>query len=75
MGGAKALAEAMRLQTAESPAIKSRMDDVAKVVAAVKQDLLSELPKMCPAGRTDVSELNVTANALTPIAERLYAVA
>jgi hypothetical protein len=70
-----AITEAMRLQTNESPAIKSKMDDVAEAVAAVKRDLISELPKMRRAGRTDVSDLRVTVNELTPVAEPLYAVA
>jgi len=70
-----AITETMRLQTNESPAIKSKMDDVAEAVAAVKRDLISELPKMRRAGRTDVSDLRVTVNELTPIAEPLYAVA
>jgi hypothetical protein len=70
-----AIAEAMRMQTNESPAIKSKMDDVAEAVAAVKRDLISDLPKMRRAGRTDVSDLRVTVNALTPVAEPLYAVA
>ena len=70
-----AITEAMRMQTNESPAIKSKMDDVAEAVAAVKRDLISELPKMRRAGRTDVSDLRVTVNELTPVAEPLYAVA
>jgi len=70
-----AIAEAMHMQTNESPAIKSKMDDVAEAVAAVKRDLISELPKMRRAGRTDVSDLRVTVNELTPVAEPLYAVA
>jgi hypothetical protein len=71
----EAITEAMRLHTNESPAIKSRIDDVAEAVAAVKRDLISELPKMRRAGRTDVSDLRVTVNELTPVAEPLYAVA
>jgi hypothetical protein len=51
------------------------MDDVAEAVAAVKRDLLGELPKMRRAGRTDVSDLAVSVNALTPVSEPLYAVA
>ena len=40
----EAITEAMRLQTNESPAIKSRMDDGAEAVAAVTRDLICELP-------------------------------
>ena len=69
-----AIAEAMRMQNNESPAIKSKMDDVAWAIAAVKQDLIAELPKMRRSGRTDVSDLKVTVNALTPVSEPLYAV-
>ena len=36
----------MRAKVNESPGIKSEMDDVAEAVAAVKRDLISELPKM-----------------------------
>jgi len=44
----------MREKTDESPSITSKMDDVAEAVAAVKRDLVEELPKMRRAGRTDV---------------------
>jgi hypothetical protein len=71
----EAIAEAMRAKTNESPAIKSKMDDVAEAVAAVKRDLIGGLPKMRRAGRTDVSDLKVSVNALTPVSEPLYAVA
>jgi hypothetical protein len=47
---------------------------VAEAVAAVKRDLIGELPKMRGAGRTDVSGLTVSLNALTPVSEPLYAV-
>jgi hypothetical protein len=40
------------------------MDDVAEAVAAVKRDLIGGLPKMRRAGRTDVSDLKVSVNAL-----------
>jgi hypothetical protein len=60
--------------TGESPGIKSKMDDVAEAVAAVKRDLIGELPKMRRAGRTDVSDLAVSVNTLTPVSEPLYAV-
>ena len=68
----------MRAKTDESPRIKSKMDDVddvAEGVAAVERDLIEELPKMRRAGRTDVSDLKVSVNALTPVSEPLYAVA
>ena len=71
----EAIAEAMRAKVNESPSIKSKMDDVAEAVAAVKRDLIGELPKMRRAGRTDVSDLAVSMNALTPVSEPLYAVA
>jgi hypothetical protein len=71
----EAIAEAMRAKTNESPAIKSKMDDVAEAVAAVKRDLIGKLPRMRRAGRTDVSDLKVSINALTPVSEPLYAVA
>jgi hypothetical protein len=71
----EAIAEAMQAKTDESPSIKSKMDDVAEAVAAVKRDLIGELPKMRRAGRTDGSDLTVSVNALTPVSEPLYAVA
>lgn len=70
-----AITEAMRAKTDESPSIKSKMDEVAEALAAVKRDLIGELPKMRRAGRTDVADLRVTVNALTPVSEPLYAVA
>ena len=51
------------------------MNDVAEAVAAVKRDLISELPKMRRTGKTDVSDLRVTVNELTPVSEPLFAVA
>jgi hypothetical protein len=71
----EAITAAMLAKTNESPAIKSRMDDVAEAVAAVKQDLIAELPQMRRAGRTDVSHLQVALSELTPVSEPLYAVA
>ena len=65
----------MRAKTDESPGIKSKMDDVAKAVAAVKRDLIGELPTMTRAGRTEVRDLAVLVNSLTPVSEPLYAVA
>ncbi|MFM7289834.1 MAG: hypothetical protein ACKO6B_01215 [Planctomycetia bacterium] len=71
----EAITEAMRAKTNESPSIKSKMDDVAEAIAAVKRDLIGELPKMRRAGRTDVSDLQVAFSELTPVSEPLYAVA
>ena len=71
----EAITEAMRAKVNESPSIKSKMDDVAEAVAAVKRDLIGELPKMRRAGRTDVSDLQVAFSELTPVSEPLYAVA
>jgi len=47
----------------------------AEAVAAVKRDLIAEPPKMRRARRTDVSDLQVSFNELTPVSEPLYAVA
>ena len=71
----EAITQAMQAKTNESPSIKSKMDDVAAAVAAVKRDLIGELPKLRRAGRTDVSDLQVAINELTPVSEPLYAVA
>ncbi|MFM7033756.1 MAG: hypothetical protein ACKOYJ_00975 [Planctomycetia bacterium] len=71
----EAITEAMRAKVNESSSIKSKLVDVAEAVAAVKRDLIGELPKMRRAGRTDVSDLRVTVNELTPVSEPLYAVA
>ena len=71
----EAITEAMRAKVNETPSIKSKMDDVAEAVAAVKRDLIAELPKMRRAGRMDVSDLRVAINELTPVSEPLYAVA
>ncbi|MFN9368835.1 MAG: hypothetical protein ACK6CT_08720 [Planctomycetia bacterium] len=67
----EAITEAMRAGVNESPSIKSKMDEVAEAVAAVKRDLIGELPKMRRAGRTDVSDLEVSVSALTPVSEPL----
>ena len=71
----EAITEAMQAKTNESPSIKRKIDDVAAAVAAVKRELIGELPKMRRAGRTDVSDLQVAFNELTPVSEPLYAVA
>jgi hypothetical protein len=70
-----AIKEAMLSKSNESPSIKSRMDEVAEAVAAVKRDLIAELPKMRRSGRCDVSDLRVTMNALQPVSEPLFSVA
>ncbi|MFM9196303.1 MAG: hypothetical protein ACKOWG_11285 [Planctomycetia bacterium] len=70
-----AITEAMLAKVDESPSIKSKMDDVAEAIAAVKRDLIGELPKMRRAGRTDVGDLQVAIKELTPVSEPLYAVA
>lgn len=59
----------------ESPSIKNKMDHVAEAVAAVKRDLICELPKMWRTGRTDGIDLRITVNELTPVSEPLYAMA
>ena len=69
------LQAAMRAKTRESPSIKSKMDDVAEALVAVKRNLIGGLPKMRRTGRTDVSDLQVTVNELMPVSEPLYAVA
>lgn len=71
----EAIKEAMRAGSNESPSIKGKMDHVAEAVAAVKRDLIAELPKMRRSGRTDVSDLLVAFSELTPVSEPLYAVA
>jgi len=71
----EAITEAMRAVTNEPPSIKTKLNDVAAAVAAVKRDLIGELPKMRRAGRTDVSDLQVAFSELTPVSEPLYAVA
>lgn len=70
-----AIKEAMQSKTNESPSIKSKMDEVAEAVAAVKRDLIGVLPKMRRAGRTDVSDLRVTMADLSPVETPLYTVA
>jgi hypothetical protein len=65
----------MRAKGNESPGIKSKMDDVAAAVAAVKRDLIGELPKMRRSDRAVVSELKVSMKSLTPVSEPRYAVA
>ena len=71
----EAVTEAMQAKVNESPIIKSKMDDVTEAIAAVKQDLIAKLPKMRRTGRTDVSDLRITVNELTPVSEPLYSVA
>ena len=71
----EAITEAMRAKVNESPSIKSKIDDVAEAIAAVKQELIATLPKMRRAGLTDVSDLRITVNELTLVSEPLYSVA
>jgi len=66
-----AITEAMLAKADESPAIKSKMDEVAEAMAAVGRDLIGELPRMRHSGPTDVSELEVSVNALTPVSQPL----
>lgn len=70
-----AITEAMQSKTNESPSIKSKMDEVAEAVAAVKRDLIGVLPKMRRTGKTDVSDLRVTIADLSPVEQPLYTVA
>jgi len=70
-----AIKEAMLSKTNESPNIKSKMDEVAEAVAAVKHDLIAELPKMRRSGRTDVSDLSVKISELSPVETPLFSVA
>jgi hypothetical protein len=70
-----AIKEAMLSKTNESPNIKSKMDEVAEAVAAVKNDLIAELPKMRRSGRTDVSDLSVKISELSPVETPLFSVA
>jgi hypothetical protein len=70
-----AIKEAMLSKTNESPNIKSKMDEVAEAVAAVKTDLIAELPKMRRSGRTDVSDLSVKISELSPVETPLFSVA
>jgi hypothetical protein len=70
-----AITQAMQAKAEETPSIKSKMDDVAAAIGAVKRDLIAVLPKMRRTGKTDVSDLTVSLNALTPVSEPLYAVA
>lgn len=70
----EAITHAMRFKVEETPAIKSKMDDVAAALAAVKRDLIAELPKMQRAGKTDVSSLRVAVTTLEP-AEPVFSVA
>lgn len=70
-----AIKEAMLSKTNESPSIKNKMDEVAEAVAAVKHDLIAELPKMRRSGRCDVSDLSVKISELSPVATPLFSVA
>lgn len=69
------IAKAIRRKPNESRSVKSEMDDVAEAAAVVKRGLIGELPRMRCAGRTDVSDLRVAVNEVTPVSESCYAVA
>lgn len=66
--------EAMKVKTNGSPSITSKMDDGIGAVPPVKRDLIGERPWMRRAGRTDVSDLQLAFNELTPVSEPLCAV-
>ena len=61
-----AITKALRAKTDESPGIKSRMNDAAEAIAALKRDLIGALPRMRCSGRTDLGDLSVSVNALKP---------
>jgi len=66
-----AITKALRAKTDESPGIKSRMNDAAEAIAAVKQDVAGRLPRMRRSGRTDVGDLKVSVNALKPFSRKV----
>jgi len=51
------------------------MEHVQESIDVVKRDILQHLPKMRRSGRTDVSDLRITMNALQPVSEPLFSVA
>jgi hypothetical protein len=71
----EAITEAMKAKVNEDAAITARMEHVQESIDVVKRDILQHLPKMRRSGRTDVSDLRVTMNALQPISEPLFSVA
>lgn len=60
----EALIEAMDDGISEDAHIKARIDDVNKAIAAVRNDLLAQLPKMPRAGRTITKNLRITVTPL-----------
>jgi uncharacterized protein Yka (UPF0111/DUF47 family) len=71
----EAITEAMKAKVNEDAAITARMEHVQESIDVVKRDILQHLPKMRRSGRTDVSDLRVTMNALQPVSEPLFSVA
>ena len=70
-----AITEAMKAKVNEDAAITARMEHVQESIDVVKRDILQHLPKMRRSGRTDVSDLRITMNALQPVSEPLFSVA
>jgi len=71
----EAITEAMKAKVNEDAAITARMEHVQESIDVVKRDILQHLPKMRRSGRTDVSDLRITMNALQPVSEPLFSVA
>lgn len=67
----EAITEAMAENVNEDAKIKERMGDVEKAIKAVKDDLISKLPKMKRSGRVVTKDLEVTVTPV--IAEELAA--
>lgn len=65
----EAICEAMDQGVAEDAHIKSRIDDVASAIKAVREDLLAELPKMPRAGRTITKGLRISVSPVAATAE------
>jgi hypothetical protein len=68
-----AITKTLRAKTDESPGIKSRVNDAAEAIAAVKQDVAGGLPRMRRSGRTDASDLVVSLSAVTPFSRTVCA--
>lgn len=66
-----AITKALRAKTDESPGMKSRVNDAAEAIAAVKQDVAGGLPRMRRAGRTDASDLVVSLSCDALLADGL----
>jgi hypothetical protein len=71
----EAITEAMKAKVNEDSAITARMEHVQESIDVVKRDILQHLPKMRRSGRTDVSDLRITMNALQPVSEPLFSIA